>query len=212
MERFVCFWSGTRLMVALLLTGCASMMESVQYPQPSEFSLQGGQLKLASNEQKKDLFSTYCSGGKQIRSLTLNFSFLLPPNPKGWPIDKVGTLQHELNNKQQCLNRRIFYYLGEHLECNFNYFSHSSGNLQGEKLCAPSNRSVPVWRISSTKTAEEIESIASNLTPIENEYPSPLLIRSHTGKLISLYSISPNSNEVRFLSHTFNSTSSFAIP
>jgi len=193
MGRFVCFWNGTKLMVVLFLTGCASMMASVQYPQPSKFVLQGGKLKPAPEDQKKDVFSTYCSGGKQIKSLTINFSFVLPKNPQGWSIDDAGSYQKNLNQQRQCLTRKILYRLAESPDCQ-TYYGNYLTDLRGKKLCAPANRDEPVWFLSSSLLSSEIEKSITTIKPTEKyDSTAPVFVRSKDGRLYGFYFIGSGS-------------------
>lgn len=178
------------------------MMASVQYPQPSKFVLSGGQLNPTSEDQKKDIFSTYCSGGKQIKSLTLNFSFLLPKNPQGWSIDDAGSYQKNLNQQRQCLTRKVLYRLAEPPDCQ-TYYGHYTIDLRGKKLCAPANRDEPVWFLSSSLSSSEIENSISNIKPIE-KYDStvPVFVRSKDGRLYGFYFIGSGSGTPNVLDAT----------
>lgn len=200
MVRFACFWNGTKLMVVLFLTGCASMMASVQYPHPSKFSLQGGQLKPASSEEKKDLFSMYCSGGKQTRSLTFNFSFTIPQNPKGWSIDDAGSYQKRLHQQRQCLSRRILYRLAEPPDCQ-TYYGNYLTDLKGKSVCAPANRDEPVWFLSSTWPSNEIEKSVTDVKPAEKYNATvPVFVRASDRRLHGFYFISGGSSNSDVLS------------
>lgn len=199
MERFVYFWSGTKLMIVLFLTGCASMMASVQYPQPKQFLLQGGQFKPVFNGQKKDLFSMYCSGGKQIRSLTLNFSFMMPQNPKGWSIDDTGSYQKHLHQQRQCLSRKILYRLAESADCR-NYYGNYLTDLRGKNVCAPANRDAPVWFLNSALSSSEIEKSIKDIKPTEkHDAVVPVFVRSSDGRLHGFYFIGDGSSNLNVL-------------
>lgn len=216
MGRFACFWRGIKLVVALSLTGCASMIASVQYPQPSKFSLQSGQLKPVSDEQKKDMFSRYCAGGKQTRNLTLNFSFTLPKNPKGWSIDDAGSYQKKLDQQRQCLSRRILYRLAESPDCQ-TYYGNYITDLRGKSICAPANRDEPVWFLLSTLSSSEVENSIQDLSPTKQyDATVPVFVRSGDGRLYGFYFVgdrSSNPNVLGAFSKMFgNGVSTIASP
>lgn len=199
MERFACFWNGIKLMVVLPLVGCASMMASVQYPQPSKFFLQSGQLKPASGERTKDLFSAYCSGGKQIRNLTINFSFISSLNPQGWSVSEAGSYLKKLNQQRQCLNQKILYRLSEPPDCQ-TYYGDYVTDLRGKKFCAPANRNEPVWFLSSSNSPSEIEnSLREARLHDRNDATVPVFVRANNGRLFGFYFIGQGSSNPNVL-------------
>jgi hypothetical protein len=188
------------------LCGCASMMASVQYPQPVYLSLSNGRTEVIVDRKLSDMFAKYCSGGHQIKSLTFNYSFVSPKNPKGWSIGDASKYIKKLNSHRECLNRNLIFKLAEEPNCQ-TYYGNYVTDLRGKPVCGPANRDEPIWFFTSDKSANEIEITAESIKP-NATYDSfvPVFVRSSSGKIYGFHFIGAGSGVPNVLSET---TSSF---
>ena len=171
----------------IFLSGCASV---TGYPKPVLLSLSNGLTKavLETKVEPDNIYSSYCSDGRQIKSLTLALSFISPKNPVGWPLNKASEYMKILNQKRRCASQTIFYAISEEPDCQTYLDGNQVVNLLGEKICGTENRNQSTWFLYSQKSVEEIESAFRKLGP-KSEWSSyePVFVRSISGQLIGGY-------------------------
>ena len=170
------------------------MMASVQYPQPVYLSLSNGRTEVLVDRKPSDVFAKYCAGGHQIKSLTFNYSFVPPKNPKGWPIGDASKYLKKLDNHRECLNRSLIFKLAEAPDCQ-TYYGNYITDLRGKPVCGPANRDEPIWFFTSGKSAHEIERTAESIKP-NATYDSfvPVFVRSSSGKIYGFHFIGDGSS------------------
>jgi hypothetical protein len=165
--------------IVTTICGCASMMASVQYPKPTLLSVSNGQVKIA-GETKSDvtkIFNSYCSGGKQIKSLSLNLTYVEPKIPSGWAVNSAGSYLKEINQGHQCQSQRIIYSLAVPPSCD------QGERMRGKSVC--SHNDDQLWFFKSDSSSSEIEKKVRELSPAD-EYSSysPVVVRNKDGKLL----------------------------
>ena len=194
MKPYVYFWTGIKLLMLFGLCGCASMMASVQYPRPVYLSLSNGRTEVLVDRKPSDVFAKYCAGGHQIKSLTFNYSYVAPKNPKGWSISDASKYIKKLNNHRECLNRSLIFKLAEAPDCQ-TYYGNYVTDLRGKPVCGPANRDEPIWFFTSDKSANEIERTAESIKP-NATYDSfvPVFVRSASGKIYGFHFIGDGSS------------------
>jgi hypothetical protein len=176
------------------LSGCASMMASVQYPKPVYLSLSNGRTEVLADKKLSDLFAKYCSGGHQTKSLTFNYSFVSPKNPNGWSIGDASKYIRNLNNHRECLNRVLIFRLAETPDCQ-TYYGNYVTDLRGKPVCGPANRDEPVWFFTSEKSSNEIEQLAESTKPnTAHDSSVPVFVRSASGKIYGFHFIGNGSS------------------
>ena len=182
------------------LCGCALMMASVRYPMPVYLSLSNGQTALLAEKKPSDMLAKYCSGGRQSRSLTLNYSFVSPKNPKGWSISDASAYLKKLNRHRECLNRKLLLRLAEQPDCQTHYGNYVT-DLRGKPVCGPANRDEPVWFFASDKPTSEIEQASQNMkaTALHDSFV-PVFVRSTSGKIYGFHFVGSGSNAPDVLS------------
>ncbi len=108
------FLRGTSIVYAVFtICGCATMLSSIQNPKPIEMVVSNGQVKVTSGEKidSAKVFKSYCSGGRQIKSLSLNMTYLEPVAPVGIPVNTSGQILKKVEQEYQCRVKRILYSL-----------------------------------------------------------------------------------------------------
>ena len=169
----------------VVLTSCASIMKSTQYPVAIGLPISNGKLGAVQDNDfdKSKVFDSYCSGNRQVKNLTINFTYYAPSKPKGQPLDIVSKWMSEINKKQQCDQRTVLYSMAQMPEC------HNSGiyinGRQGKTTCSFNDDGYLF--LSSTKNSS---SFVENLKKImttgwigkSNEFKY-FLIKDETGKL-----------------------------
>lgn len=179
MKLFKCFLKGTNFCFAVIsLSGCASLLASVQNPKPTPLQIVSGQTKVA-EEKKADatkIFDSYCSGGKQIKKLSLNVEYVSPKSPAGWPVNVAGGFVKKLNQEQQCLSNTILYGLSRLPVCS------SGEELRGKSVCIKNDEDL--WFLKSSLSSSEIEKKVKDLSP-SNEYSAhtAVIVKDSVGKL-----------------------------
>jgi hypothetical protein len=133
-KPYAYFWTGIKLAALMSLSGCASMMASVEYPKPAYLSLSNGQTGVLSEKKPSDVLTKYCSGGRQSKSLILNYSFVSPKNPKGWSTGDASSYLKKLNHQRECLNRKLLLRLAEQPDCQTHYGNYVT-DLRGKPVC-----------------------------------------------------------------------------
>lgn len=115
------------LLIAIL-TSCASIMKSTQYPVATALVVSAnGKLGIIQDNDvnKSKVFDSYCSGSRQIKELTINFTYYAPSKPKGQPLNTVSKLMSEISKKQQCDQRTILFSMSQMPAC----------DVQGQQVC-----------------------------------------------------------------------------
>lgn len=186
MKHFKYFWKETSSIFSLLtLCGCASIMENVEYPKASSLSLSGGQTSIQreSRADPVEIFKSYCSGGKQIKNLSISFTSILPKNPKNWPINDATKYMRVLAEETQCLNRSILYQFALAPDCQ-TYYGNYVKDLRGEKICASADRQNPVWFLMTDESYSAVEVKLRNVQPASpTDSHVPIFVRTSSGKI-----------------------------
>ena len=208
------FWTGIKLSTLLGLCGCASLMASVQYPKPIYLSLSNGQTKLLAEEKTSNFFAAYCSDGRQRKNLTLNYSFVSPKNPAGWPVNEASNYLKKVNQKRQCTNQKIFHEISEEPNCQTHLDGVDIKDLRGEPICGTDNRDESVWFLSSQKSSAEIKAILKSLSPMAKGGSYELVfVRSISGHLTGGYIFNGQTAKLYMLKQLFgDDVKSFIIP
>jgi hypothetical protein len=166
----------------VILTGCASIIKSTQFPVATGLAVSAnGKLGIIQENDinQSKVFDSYCSGSRQIKDLTINFTYYAPSKPKGRPLNIVSKQMSEISKKQQCDQRTILYSMSQKPECR------NSGiyinKRQGRSTCSFNDPGYMF--LSSTKNSSSFIENLKQTTPHYNSDSRYFLVKDDTGKL-----------------------------
>lgn len=165
----------------VLFTSCASIIKSTQFPVATGLTVSAnGKLGILQDDfNKSKVFDSYCSGSRQIKDLTINFTYYAPNKPKGQPLNTVSKQMSEISKKQQCDQRTLLYSMSQKPNCK-DSISYINGR-KGNSTCSFSEQGYMF--LNSSKNSSSFVEDFKKMTPQYNSGSKYFFVKDETGKL-----------------------------